>query len=192
MPDTANRTNNTLCYRPATLTDASNIVALVHSAYRGETSRTGWTTEADILEGTRTDIQEVNEIINTPDNLIILCEQQNQILASVHLQKQGSTAYLGMFAVRPNLQNSGIGKAHLHTAEQIVQQQWQCPRMQMTVITLRHELIAWYIRRGYQPTGLFKPFPYGQSRYGNPKRDDLLLEVLEKTFTVTSSMLTLP
>lgn len=172
---------STFRYRPATGSDVSNIVELVHSAYRGESSRNGWTTEADFLDGTRTDTQEVNEIINNADNFILLCEQHGQLMASVHLQKQADTAYLGMFAVHPAAQNCGIGKALLSMAELMAQQQWQSTRMHMTVITLRTELINWYERRGYQRTGKFKPFPYGIARYGAPKRDDLILEILEKT-----------
>lgn len=167
-------------YRLATLNDVTHIVNLVHSAYRGESSRNGWTTEADFLDGTRTDTDEISEIINTPDNAIMLCEAGTQLLASVHLQKQESICYLGMFAVRPDVQNSGIGKKLLNMAEHKAQQLWQCQRMQMSVITLRTELIAWYERRGYERTGIFKPFPYGQPRYGDPKRNDLILEILEK------------
>jgi ribosomal protein S18 acetylase RimI-like enzyme len=182
MSTTQTENISNLKFRIATNNDVTDIVALVHSAYRGESSRAGWTTEADFLDGTRTDSQEVSDIINTPDNLILLCEQANQLLASVHLQKQGNTAYLGMFAVHPAMQNTGIGKSLLHAAELMAQQQWQCDHIHMTVITLRSELIAWYERRGYQRTGILKPFPYGQPRYGMPKRDDLLLEVIEKKF----------
>jgi ribosomal protein S18 acetylase RimI-like enzyme len=167
-------------FRTATIQDVSNIVELVQSAYRGESSRGGWTTEADFLEGTRTDTQEVSDIIMAPDNLILLSVNDHQLLASVHLQKQNDAAYLGMFAVHPAIQNTGLGKALLTNAENTAQQLWQCKRMQMTVITLRKELIEWYERRGYHRTGILKPFPYGQPRYGFPKRDDLLLEILEK------------
>ena len=167
-------------YRIATINDITRIIELVHSAYRGESSRAGWTTESDFIDGTRTDSQEITDIINTPNNIIVLTEQDNQLLASVHLQKQGNTAYLGMFAVDPTVQNTGIGKSLLNAAELTAQQQWQCDRVHMTVITIRNELISWYERRGYQRTGIFKPFPYGIARYGKPKRDDLVLEILEK------------
>ena len=40
---------------PATVQDAPEIAILVNSAYRGDSSRQGWTTEADLLDGTRTD-----------------------------------------------------------------------------------------------------------------------------------------
>lgn len=174
-------TTRSLNFRLATQDDVATIIELVHAAYRGESSRAGWTTEADFLDGTRTDTDEISEIISTPGNAIVLCDNNKQLLASVHIQKQNeTTCYLGMFAVRPTEQGHGIGKKILTTAENMAQQLWQCKCMQMSVITLRTELIAWYERRGYQRTGSFKPFPYGIARYGKPKRNDLLLEILEK------------
>ncbi|HEX5637758.1 MAG TPA: GNAT family N-acetyltransferase [Gammaproteobacteria bacterium] len=170
-----------LVFRTATLKDVNDIVELVQSAYRGDSSRNGWTTEADFLDGTRTDTQEVSDIILAADNVILLAVNHGQLLASVHIQKQNDAAYLGMFAVHPTMQNAGIGKALLTEAENMARHLWQSRRMQMTVITIRHELIAWYERRAYLRTGINKPFPYGIARYGLPKRDDLVLEVLEKT-----------
>jgi ribosomal protein S18 acetylase RimI-like enzyme len=167
-------------FRIAEARDIPAIVELVHAAYRGESSRAGWTTEADFLDGSRTDSAEVTEILNTPNNVILLCEHTHQLMASVHLQQQHDYTYLGMFAVRPTQQNSGIGKALLGYAENFAREHFKTARMQMSVITLRHELIAWYERRGYKRTAIFKPFPYGIARYGTPKRDDLILEILEK------------
>ena len=172
--------DNITTFRSATQHDLNNLLDLVHAAYRGEASRQGWTTEADIIDGTRTDIQELADIINATNNVILLCENNSRMIASVHIQKQGDVTYLGMFAVHPSVQNSGIGKALLAAAEHHALELWHSRCVQMTVITLRTELIAWYQRRGYQATGIYKPFPYGIARYGNPKRVDLLLEVLEK------------
>ena len=169
-----------LSCRNASLADVEAIVALVQSAYRGESSRVGWTTEADLLDGTRTDAEEVAELISKPNNYILLCERDNSLLASVHLENKGNHAYLGMFAVNPRAQAQGVGKYLLAMAEEIVFKQWQCKLLEMTVITLRTDLIAWYERRGYQRTGSYRPFPYGQPRYGMPRRDDLVLEVLQK------------
>ncbi|MBI3186283.1 MAG: GNAT family N-acetyltransferase [Gammaproteobacteria bacterium] len=172
---------HSLVFRTATLKDVNDIVELVQSAYRGDSSRNGWTTEADFLDGTRTDTQEVSDIILAADNVIVLAVNHGQLLASVHIQKQNDTAYLGMFAVHPSMQNAGLGRALLAEAENMARHLWQSRHMQMTVITLRHELIAWYERRAYLRTGISKPFPYGIARYGLPKRDDLVLELLEKT-----------
>ena len=166
--------------REAQISDVPAIVALVQSAYRGETSRQGWTTEADLLDGTRTDEEEVAELISQPDNCLLLLENDKQLVASVHVANKPDHAYLGMFAVRPDQQGKGVGKQLLNAAEDYVYHNWACRALRMTVIPLRVELIDWYIRRGYQLTGETVDFPYGQARYGLPKRDDLNLAVLEK------------
>ncbi len=169
-----------LTFRAATAGDVDAIVALVQSAYRGDQSRIGWTTEANLLDGQRTDAAEVAGLIAGPDRRILLCEHNGELLASAALERHGATAYFGMFAVRPEAQAGGIGTAALAEAEQIARTEWGCEEMQMTVISLRTELIAWYERRGYRRTGVFRPFPYGDARFGLPRRDDLRLELLRK------------
>lgn len=174
-------TKPVLRFRTATRVDVDAIVALVHSAYRGKSSRAGWTTEADLLDGQRTDTDEVRELIATPDSQIVLGERDAGLLASAHIQKQADSGYFGMFAVRPGAQRRGIGSALLAEAERRASEAWGCTTLCMGVITLRVELIAWYERRGYRRTGVFKPFPYGQERYGRPRRDDLRMELLQKS-----------
>lgn len=169
-----------LAFRAATVKDVRAIVILVQSAYRGEASRAGWTTEADLLDGQRTDAEEVVALIRSPDSRILLAEQAGELLASVHLEKRGAKCHFGMFAVQPPRQRAGLGKAVLAEAERMVRDEWACRAMHMTVITLRTELIAWYERRGYQRTGAVIPFPYGDVHFGIPKRDDLQLEILRK------------
>jgi ribosomal protein S18 acetylase RimI-like enzyme len=85
-----------------------------------------------------------------------------------------------MFSVKPTQQGGGIGKLMMSAAERVAREDWKCTRMEMTVISIRDDLIAWYERRGYRRTGRFRPFPYGDERYGIPKRDDLRFELLEK------------
>jgi len=172
-------------FRQAESKDTRAIVALVDSAYRGETSRAGWTTEADLLDGRRTYSEEVEAIITEPHNKIIMLEDESQLIASVHIKKSssnenGGRAYLGMFAVSPNFQNQGIGKAMLSYVAKVVVEEWQCREIEMTVIRQRVELIAWYEKLGYRVTGETRAFPYGDERYGIPKRQDLVLDVLMK------------
>lgn len=169
-----------LTFRNAKNNDIEAIVRLVESAYRGENSRLGWTTEADLLDGQRTDSVEISAILGRPDNQIILCEQQGVVQGSMHIARKQNFAYLGMFAVAPENQGNGVGKAMLNHAEQLVFDQMGCEWLEMTVITQRSDLIGWYQRRGYELVGKTRPFPYGDSRYGIPKRDDLVLEVLKK------------
>lgn len=169
-----------LAFRLATTQDIAPLAALVNSAYRGDSSRTGWTTEADLLGGQRTDCDEIRSLLEMPDSIILIGMQGDEIVATLHLQLNDSSAYLGMFAIRPDLQGAGIGKHCLQQAEHLVRQRWGASTMLMTVITLRHELIAYYERRGYRRTGILKPFPTSP-RFGIPKTDGLELMVLKKT-----------
>jgi ribosomal protein S18 acetylase RimI-like enzyme len=172
-----------LHFRQAGRDDVGAIVALVESAYRGDASRAGWTTEADLLDGRRTGVDEILATLAAPGNVFLLAEQAPgapDLLACAHIARQDGAGYFGMFSVQPRLQGAGIGKQVLAEAERIVREDWQLPTIRMTVIDVRDELIAFYERRGYRRTGIHMPFPYGDARFGDPKRDDLRFEVLEK------------
>ena len=196
-----------LVFRNATLADVSAVVKLVESAYRGEASRAGWTTEADLLDGQRTDEIEISEIIRGAHSRIRLAEESfaavqildqiqahtpsqeralphaASIVGCVRIENAGDTGYIGMVSVLPTLQSAGIGRQLLHEAERVIRDELRLPRARMTVIGQRDTLIAWYQRRGYSLTGKQEKFPYGQPRAGTPRRDDLYFEVLEKTLT---------
>jgi ribosomal protein S18 acetylase RimI-like enzyme len=179
-------TDTELTFRAATHADIPVLVSLVESAYRGDTSKQGWTTEADILEGRRTGVDDIEACIDRPHSRIVIAERASpagapDLLACAHVAMEDGAGYFGMFSVQPNLQGGGIGKAVLSEAERIARDEWKLPAMRMTVIDIRDELIAFYERRGYRRTGIKKPFPYGDERFGLPKRDDLRFEVLEKT-----------
>ncbi|HET6964066.1 MAG TPA: GNAT family N-acetyltransferase [Acidimicrobiales bacterium] len=151
---------------------------LVESAYRGEPSRAGWTTEADLLDGQRTDAAEVGTIIARPGSVIILAESDGTLVGSCQLERSGGdAAYFGMFAVRPWEQGAGIGRALIGEARRMAEQ-WGCTVLRMTVIRQRQDLIAWYRRMGFHPTGETEPFPYGDERFGRPRRPDLEFVVL--------------
>ena len=165
--------------RRATRADVHVVVALVESAYRGELSRAGWTTEADLVGGQRTDAGEVLTCIERPRSVVLLAEPVGEVVACAHVTVEDEAGYFGLFAVTPTLQGGGIGTRLLAEAERIVQDEWRLPTMRMTVIDVREELLAYYERRGYARTGIKKPFPYGDDRYG-PRRADLRFEVLEK------------
>lgn len=169
-----------LSFRPATPADVPALIDLVTSAYRGDASRAGWTTEADILDGQRIDAEGILAELQRPRSVILVAERDGRMLACCHVADEGGHGYFGMFAVSPGIQGGGIGKQLLAQAEQLAHAQWQLPLMQMTVIDCRDELIAFYLRRGYARTGIKKPFPYGDERFGIPRRDDLQFEVLEK------------
>ena len=145
----------------ATIADAAELSALINSAYRGETSKKGWTTEADLLEGTRTSEEELISIIASSNHYLLKFIRDEKIIGSVLLIAKKEVLYLGMLTVSPELQNSGIGKQLLQAAEQLAQQ-IELSKIQMTVIGIRKELLAWYIRNGYEDTGLREPFPFGE------------------------------
>lgn len=169
-------------YRAAVERDVDAVVALVNSAYRGDSSRHGWTTEADLLDGQRTDCDEVRELIARPDSLILLCLDGEVPIGTLHLERAGTVAELGMFTIRPGLQGRGLGREFLAEAERLARERWAVTAMRMAVIARRRELIAYYERRGYRRTGQRREFPRHHPRYGIPKVDDLVLEVLEKRF----------
>ncbi|MFH9298612.1 GNAT family N-acetyltransferase [Streptomyces sp. NPDC017520] len=169
-----------LTFRDATENDVPALVSLIESAYRGDSSRTGWTTEADILQGQRTDEQGVREVIDAPAGRLLAVERDGGLVACCQLEHRGDAAYFGMFAVRPGLQGGGLGKLIIAEAERAARESWGVGEMHMTVISVREDLIAWYERRGYRRTGVLTPFPYGDERFGIPQRDDLAFELLVK------------
>ncbi|MDV9190645.1 GNAT family N-acetyltransferase [Streptomyces sp. SR27] len=169
-----------ISYREAVLDDVPALVPLVESAYRGDASRGGWTTEADILQGQRTDPEGVAAVITAPASRLLVVERDGELVACCQLEHRGEAAYFGMFAVRPELQGAGLGKLIIAEAERRVREAWDVSEMHMTVISVREELVAWYERRGYRRTGRMTPFPYGDERFGLPQRDDLEFELLVK------------
>ncbi|MBB1258836.1 GNAT family N-acetyltransferase [Streptomyces alkaliterrae] len=174
-----------LTFRTATPDDVPALVALVESAYRGESSRAGWTTEADLLDGRRTDADGVHALLADPASRVLVAEREGEPVACCHLERReraerpSPVAYFGMFAVRPTAQGNGLGGQVLAEAERAAAGMG-ATEMQMTVISLRADLIAWYERRGYRRTGRYQPFPYGDENFGIPRRPDLRFELLVK------------
>ncbi|MGW3957257.1 GNAT family N-acetyltransferase [Streptomyces sp. NPDC004752] len=169
-----------LTFRDATDADVDILVALIESAYRGDAGRAGWTTEADILEGQRTDPEGVLEVIKSPGSRLLTVWREDRAVACCQLEHRGDHAYFGMFAVSPGRQGAGLGKLVLAEAERRARETWAVTEMHMTVISVREDLIAWYERRGYRRTGRMTPFPYGDERFGIPLRADLRFELLVK------------
>lgn len=166
-------------FRYAQAADAGVIAALVNSAYRGEHSRQGWTTEADLLDGARTDIADVAALIAKPASILLLCLADDMLVGSVHLEQDGALAKLGMFSVTPAQQARGIGKALMAEAETAVASRWQSQKIIMHVISVRTELIAFYARRGYRLTGNQIAFPVHPDLW-TPKVGALVLVEMEK------------
>lgn len=153
----------------ATLRDIPQLVTLINSAYRGEHSKKGWTTEADLLGGSRTDADSLEKMMNKQNAVILKFCNANQVLQGcVYLEKMENKIYLGMLTVSPLEQAKGIGKKLLFAAEKYANDQ-NCYAVEMTVISVRDELIKWYQKHGYYKTGITKPFPL-DPKFGIPKQ----------------------
>lgn len=158
--------------------EIDELVVLVNGAYRGESSKKGWTTEADLLDGLRTDRNSIEALLYKPGTIILKATSKgNCMIGCVHLHQHGLRLYLGMLTVAPELQAKGIGKQLLRAAEKYARE-INCTSIIMSVIDIRHELIDWYKRKGFESTGEIKPFPTDPA-FGIPKQP-LQFIILEK------------
>jgi len=164
-----------IAIRAATSDDVAALHPLIERAYRGDTAKAGWTHEADLLFDDRTSAAELASLIADPDRVILLAHRDGALIGCVQVARAGDDlAYLGMVTVEPTLQARGLGRRLLAAAESEAVARFGARRMEMTVIHRRAELIAWYERRGYAPTGETRPFPV------DPPRPELDFVVLEK------------
>ncbi|KAF6814611.1 hypothetical protein CPLU01_14362 [Colletotrichum plurivorum] len=181
-----------LSIRPATPSDVPVLLPLIRSAYRGEKSRKGWTTEADLLADQRIDEEGLLAKITEPEGVVLMVTEESTVInekeatpppiscCEVLRREGGEAAYFGLFAVDPDRQAGGVGRRVLEHAERFARERWGVRRMEMWVIWTRKELISWYERRGYRKTGKREEFPYEGLVDGQALRYDLWFEVLEK------------
>ncbi|MFV2197797.1 GNAT family N-acetyltransferase [Nocardiopsis sp. LOL_012] len=181
---TAAQEGGELHYRAAVPGDASALVELVNACYRGDGSRRGWTTEAHLLDGQRVDEDGMAALLSRDDTLVLVAESGGELVACCELRRGAADAYFGMFSVRPTIQGGGLGRRVLAKAERVAEREWGCSLMRMQVLRQRAELISWYERRGYARTGRTFPFPYGDARFGLPKRPDLAFVELARDLGV--------
>lgn len=170
----------TIAIRPALAEDLPALHALIERAYRGTAARGGWTHEADLLDGQRTDVAALAESIADPARVLMVAVDAVDRLAGCFelTDKRHGLVYLGLLSVDPDGQAQGLGKRLIAAAEAEAAARFAATRIEMTVIRQRAELIAYYQRRRYQLTGEERPFPYGNDRFGNPRRDDLVFVVM--------------
>ena len=169
-----------LAFRPATAGDIARLHRLIESAYRGDAARRGWTHEADLLDGQRTDATELSALVANPARVLLMAEQKGELVGCVQVTDLGDDlAYLGMLTVDPERQAGGLGRELLEAGEAWARDRFGARAMEMTVIARRRELIAWYERRGYALTGETRPFPMDDPRFGLP-REPLFFVVLRK------------
>lgn len=167
-------------FRTATPADIPALHALIEGAYRGETARAGWTHEADLLGGQRTDQAALADMIADPSQRLLVAGDDTPTGCVAITAKPPATAYLGMLTVRPDLQGGGLGRKLIAAAEEAARAIFSAEVMEMTVIRQRPELIGWYERCGYVLTGERRPFPHGDPRFGVPNDPLLEFVVLEK------------
>lgn len=167
--------------RPANEADYPAIIALTNRAYRVPAGQAAWKVETEV-GGQRIDAALLrDDLAAAPDAaLLIASDGKDAHLGHVRLDPGPCGGwFLAMLTVDPDRQDAGRGRQLLEAAEAYAVDNGAVA-IQMTVLKLRSELIAWYERRGYHRTGKTKPFPYGDERFGVPTRDDLKFEVLEK------------
>ena len=172
-----------LHFYKAELVDAASIAGLINSCFRGETSQKGWTTEADILDGVRTTSREIADVIKRKDAFVLVGVLNDEIVAAICCEREviagKVTAHFGKISVKPALQNKGYGKDLIYAAEAMTKREWRVIGFHMSVISLRHELIAFYERLGYERTGEFAKFPEKPDLW-QPKVEGLSLQYLVK------------
>lgn len=167
--------------RDAVPADIPALHALIESAYRGESSRAGWTTEADLLDGQRTDPDDLADILADPKQTLLTAWRADELLGCVLIADRGEgTGYFGMLSIRPTLQGGGLGRKLVGAAHAALADRFGALRVRISVFPQRETLIAWYERLGYRRTGDTLPFPYGNPRFGLPRRDDLYFVVMER------------
>jgi predicted N-acetyltransferase YhbS len=167
--------------RAATRADIPALHALIESAYRGDSARQGWTHEADLLDGQRTDPASLTEIIDDPDQRILMALDGSDIIGCVQIaRKENGKSYLGLLSVDPRRQATGLGKQLIAAAEHAAATYFGAHLIELTAIKQRSELLAYYNRRGYSATGEERPFPFGDERFGLPRTSELVFVVLAK------------
>lgn len=173
--------------RPAAPADIPALHALIESAYRGDSARQGWTHEADLLGGQRTDLAMLGAIVDDPDQRILVAvgeavDGADDIIGCVQIaRREDGKSYLGLLSVDPLRQATGLGKRLITAAEHAAATCFGTRVIEMTVIRQRSELVDYYLRRGYSLTGEERPFPLSDARFGLPKTLELTFVVLAKT-----------
>lgn len=167
--------------RDATPADIPALHRLIESAYRGEASRAGWTTEADLLDGQRTDPDDLAAILADPAQAMLTAWRGDELVGCVLIADRGEgTGYFGMLSVSPTMQGGGLGRRLVEAAHAAMAERYGARRVRISVFPQRDSLIGWYRRLGYASTGETLPFPYGEPRFGIPLRDDLHFIVLAR------------
>lgn len=172
-------------FRIARKSDADAIAELVNAAYRPEAGTEGWTHEAHLVAGKRTQIGHITQLLARPDSVILVGLKDLQIVTCAHVEKEAASCRIGMLAVNPQRQGLGLGKQMLAHAEKYAHSVFNSEKFILQVLSARSELIAYYQRRGYLPTGEVHVYPHTHEA-GTPIVADLHIEILEKLLPASS------
>lgn len=160
----------------ANLEHINEIIKLVNEAYRGDI---GWTKETNLVSGCRTTKQEIESLISNQNNHLLIYIENSQMVSCICIEQLQDQCYIGLFAVKPSIQNKGIGKKVLELAEEYAKLKFFIKKFIMVVISQREELIEYYQRRGYSKNGTIKEYPKNLD-VGIPLTNNLTIEYLEK------------
>jgi ribosomal protein S18 acetylase RimI-like enzyme len=170
------------CIRPANVDDVDALMAMINAAYRPSSENAGWTHESKLVAGPRINRLQLLSAITEAAGVLLVKVSNNSIVACVQIQQQGVDAYIGMLTVSPSEQKIGLGKAMLDYAETYAIAEFSAERLIMVVLSARHELMEFYLRRGYARTGEVRAYPV-DSGVGIPKTAGLMIETLAKYAT---------
>lgn len=167
--------------RPAQPTDIPALLDVITRAYR---STGGWTTEADLVEGGRTSPELLQKDLDNPQVAPFVAEQDGQILGCAKVSRiANSVCDFGLFAVDPNTQSRGLGKLLLAHGEQVALTQFAAHTLEIQVLEHRPELVAFYERRGFAPTGEWELFDFDDAAFGRAKRPGLRFQTFRKALS---------
>jgi ribosomal protein S18 acetylase RimI-like enzyme len=148
--------------RIAEFSDIEALERLVQYAFRGGKANKSWTGEEHLVKGPRITIDGLKAILQGEDQVILLAETVQsggrKLLGCIHLKKEGEHGHIGMLAVDPDTQSSGAGKFLMNWSEEYAKEHYQSTAMVGEVVSGRPELMDWYDRMGYKPTGETAPF----------------------------------
>jgi ribosomal protein S18 acetylase RimI-like enzyme len=127
--------------RQATDADVASVVSLVNRAFA---------IEGFFKSGDRTDESQIRELLQ--QGLFLLLTDDDNLIAGVHVKLNGERIYIGMLAVDPAQQKSGIGSRMMREAEDFGRNAG-CKFADIRVVSVRPELPLIYRKLGYVESG---------------------------------------
>ena len=173
---------NDIIFRPAIVSDISDIEILIENCYRGKESTNGWTSEYALLEDKRLELGEVAREMASPNHKFFVAIKDSKIIGVINVFRDNDWVEFGKYAVNPNFQGQGIGRQLINQVEEFVKNDWNVAKLTLCVISIRKELIEFYKRCGFEFTGeeinFLKAHPSAKPKEGI---DNLSLLVMNKT-----------